>query len=363
MTDSVACIPDNLKKNYGIHVIPAANVYINDKAYIEGVDLTAEEAYAQIQKDPDSFVTSPPKPELIMSAYEELGKETDNIVFITIASALTAMNKTAGLAAKHYMENNPGKTVKVVDSRACASTEGLVVIAAAKAAQAGKSIDGVSDYAEAVRAKSGGLMMLDTLRYVYRTGRMSKMASRIVSMFNIRPINGVTDEGTVEMVDRARKRSEGLEKLLKLVDERTTDKSLYLMVTHAAAADMAEGLAQELKKRFNCLDMIVADYSPVMGYGAGPERSSLDFTPRSNSTEHSNGTREYHAENNRGTQQTGGAGGAGAVPRDKPGIPGYFVHPGGERIREKGLRLSLHLRAGRNTARRRNLSDSDNRLR
>lgn len=279
MTDSVACIPDDLKKKYGIHVIPAANIYINDKAYIEGVDLTADEAYEQIEKDPDSFVTSPPKPELIMAAYEDLGKNADNIIFITIASALTAMNKSAGLAAKLYMENNPGKNIKIIDSRACASTEGLVVIAAAKAAQAGKNMDDVAAYAEAVRAQSGGLMMLDTLRYVYRTGRMSKMASRIISMFNIRPINGVADDGTIEMVDRARKRSEGLEKLLKLVDERTTDKSLYLMVTHAAAPDMADGLVQELKKRFNCLDMIVSDYSPVMGYGAGPGAIFVGFHP------------------------------------------------------------------------------------
>ncbi len=279
MTDSVACIPGDLKKKFDIHVIPAANIYINGKAYIEGVDLTSEEAYKQIENDPDSFVTSPTKTEMIVQAFEELGKETDNIVFITIASALTALNKTAGLAAKHYMENNPGKTVKVVDSRACASTEGLVVIAAAKAAQAGKSIDGVAAYAEAVRAKSGGLMMLDTLRYVYRTGRMSKMASRIVSMFNIRPINAMTDEGTVEMVDRARKRSEGLEKLLKLVDERTTDKSLYFMVTHAAAADIAEGLANELKKRFNCLDMIISDYSPIMGFGTGPGAVFVGYHP------------------------------------------------------------------------------------
>lgn len=279
MTDSVACIPADLAAEYGIKVVPAANIFINGDAYIDGQTITAEEAYEFIQNDPDRFVTSAITPELLLSEYQALLRETDNVAFITIASALTALNKTATLAAERCMQQNPGKTIKVYDSRTCASTQGLVVLAAVKAAKAGKSLDEVIGHAEAVRNCAGGLMILDTLRYVYRTGRMSKTASKIASIFNIRPINRITDSGTLEMVDRTRKRSEGLEKLIALINEEAGSQPLHFMVCHAAVPDMADEFSEELKKRFHCLSMVISDYSPVMGYGTGPGAIFVGFHP------------------------------------------------------------------------------------
>jgi len=117
------------------------------------------------------------------------------------------------------------------------------------------------------------------LRYVYRTGRMSKTASRIVSLLNIRPINRVSDKGTLEMVGRVRKREEGLKRLLQLVRKDAGTDALHFMITHAAAAEMAERFGEELRQEFNCLSMIISDYSPVMGYGAGPGALFVGFHP------------------------------------------------------------------------------------
>ena len=72
---------------------------------------------------------------------------------------------------------------------------------------------------EEARRNTRGIMMLDTLRYVYRTGRMSKLGSRIASMFNIRPINEITEDGRVEMVDRTRNREAGLERMTEIIRE------------------------------------------------------------------------------------------------------------------------------------------------
>jgi DegV family protein with EDD domain len=279
LTDTVSCIPEDLRAKYDIALIPAANIHINGTSYVDGVDLTAEDAYRQIQNDPDSFVTSALTPAVVTEAYEKLGRETDAIVFVTISSALTALNKTAGMAAAEYMEKHPEKTIRVVDSLACAGMEGLVALAAAKAAAAGKNIDAVAEYAEKTRKQTGGLMMLDTLRYVYRTGRMSKTASRMLSMFSIRPINRITDEGTLEMEDRARKKSEGLEKLLKLIGDKVQGTPHHFLLSHAASPDTAESMREELTKRFSCLDILVSDYSPVMGYGSGPGAIFVGYQP------------------------------------------------------------------------------------
>ena len=279
MTDSVSCIPRDLAKQHQIKVVPAANILVNGEAFIDGETMSATEAYDLIKKDPDRFVTAAIQPDYLLRTYQELSNQSDKILFITLASSLSAVYKTAGLAADMLKEKAPNVEVRIWDSRACASTQGLIVLAAAKAAAQGKSLEETVGIAEKVRGKAGGMMMLDTLRYIYRTGRMSKTASRIVSLFNIKPINTITDTGTVEMVDRARKTSDGIERLIKAVAKDSGSDSLHFMVTHAAAIENAQYLVEQLKQRFNCLSMIISDYSPVMGYGAGPGALFVGYHP------------------------------------------------------------------------------------
>jgi DegV family protein with EDD domain len=268
-----------LAKEYQIKVVPAANILVNGEAYIDGETISAAEAYKLIQKDPDRFVTSAIQPDYLLRTYQELSSRANKILFITIAATLSAVNRTASLAAEMFTEKSPNIEVRILNSKACASTQGLVVLAAAKAAAQGKSMEEIVSLAEKVRAKAGGIMMLDTLRYVYRTGRMSKTASRIASLFNIKPINKITDNGTLEMIDRSRKTSDGIERLIKAVTRESVNDSMYFMVTHAAAEENAQYLADQLKKRFNCLSMIISDYSPVMGYGAGPGALFVGYHP------------------------------------------------------------------------------------
>ena len=270
MTDSVACIPPHLAAENRISVIPAANIIIGDKTYIEGVNLSAAEAYALIKKDPDNFVTSAITPGLILDEYRKLSKETRNILVITISSTLSAVFQSVELAADTFREESPDTIIRITDSKTCAGAEGLIVLAVARAAAQGMDIEQLIAMAGHLRQRTGGLMFLDTLRYIYRTGRMSKTASRIASILNIKPINRVSDDGTVEFVDRVRKRSDGFKKLIELIKKDAASESLHFMVSHANAPEIAQTFCEQLKGEFNCLSLIISDYSPVMGYGAGP---------------------------------------------------------------------------------------------
>jgi DegV family protein with EDD domain len=279
MTDTVACIPGDLAREHNIKVVPAANIMFDNKDYIDGVTLTAAEAYELIKKDPDKFLTSAVTPALLVDEYRKVAAEAQNIFFVTLSSALSAAYKTAGMAAEVFQEESPKTTIQIFDSRSCAGGQGLIVLATAKAANKGQSMDRVASVAEQARQKTNSFMMLDTLRYVYRTGRMSKLGSRIASMFNIKPINRVTGEGKLEMVDRTRNRDDGLEILIELTQKHTKTDSLHFMLSHAAAPEMAEKFSGMLQKKFNCLSLIISDYSPVMGYGAGPGAIFVAFHP------------------------------------------------------------------------------------
>ena len=279
MTDTVAGIPKELAKEYQIKVVPAAYIVFDGTTYIEAVTINAMEAYQLLRKDPDKFSTSAISPGYLLDVYRELSAKTQDILFITLSSSLSAVSKMASSALEIFQQESPRTTIRILDSKTVSSGQGLVVLAAAKAAAQGISLDQVASYAEKVRQKTGTLMMLDTLRYAYRTGRISKTSSRIAAMFGIKPISRVSDEGTVDYIGRVRKREAGMKQMLELIKEEAKTDSLHFMVMHADAPAIAEKFSELLKQKFNCLSMIISDYSPVMGYGAGPGALSVGFHP------------------------------------------------------------------------------------
>jgi len=279
MTDSVAGIPKNLAEEYRIKVIPAANIIYNGNTYIDGVTLSVSDAYELIKKDPDRFTTSALTPGYILEEYQQLSTKTKDIFHITLSSALSAGFKTAGLAVEMLNKESPQTNLRVFDSKTVAGAQGLIVLEAAKAAMQGLSLDQVADIAEQTRQKTKGIMMLDTLRYVYRTGRMSKLASRVASLFNIKPINRMTEEGILEFADKVRNRKDGYKKLIELIKVEAKTDSLHFMVMHANAPEMADDFIKLLRQEFNCLRVLISDYSPVMGYGAGPGALFVGFHP------------------------------------------------------------------------------------
>lgn len=279
MTDSVACIPKELAEEHQIKVVPAANIMFDGQTYIDGVTISAAEAYQLLRKDPDRFVTSAITPGQLMEVYRQLSARSQEILFITLASVLSAVFKTANLAADIFKSESSQTTIRVSDSRAVAGTQGLVVLAVAKAVAQGFDLDRVASLVQQVRQKAGGVMMLDTLRYVYRTGRMSKLGARIVSLLNIKPINRLSEEGKIVFVDRVRKREDGYKRLLGLIRDEAGTDALHFMITHADAPEMAERFSELLKQNFNCLSVSISDFSPVMGYGAGPGALFIGFHP------------------------------------------------------------------------------------
>jgi DegV family protein with EDD domain len=282
MTDSVASIPIKLAKEYDIKVVPAAHIYYDGNEYIDGITLSAAEAYQLIKQDPDRFVTSAIKPAFLLEQYTEISKTVQKILFITLSSSLSASNKTAQLAAEHFMEKSPEINIKVVDSKTVSGAQGLIVLTVAKAAKRGLKMDELISFAEQVRQQTQGVMLLDTLRYVYRTGRMSKLGSRIASMFNIKPVNKINQEGKVEMIDRTRNTEDGLEIMVNYIKQNTRTNSLHFMISHADALDIANTFSNMLKQQFDCLSVIISEYSPVMGYGAGPGAIFVGFQPEIN---------------------------------------------------------------------------------
>jgi DegV family protein with EDD domain len=279
MTDSVSGMSKEIAQQYGIKLIPAVNINISGKLYLDGVDITPDEAYRLIQKDPDSFKANTLRPGYLVDRFKEFSSESNQGVFITFASSLSTTNKIIGMAADLIKKEMPQVDIRVIDSKTAAGAQGLMAIAAAKAANAGASLDQIVKFVTEARPKIGGIMLLDTLRYVYRTGRYSKTTAMLASILQIKPINKIKADGTFDVVDKVRKRADGFKRLIELIKQDTGTTSLHFMVSHAAAPEIAEEFIQILKGQFNCLSIAVSEYSPIMGYASGPRCIFVGYHP------------------------------------------------------------------------------------
>ncbi len=279
MTDTVSGISSELAREYGIRVVPGANIVYDGKLYADGVDITPEQAYQYLQKAPDKFSAATLNPSYLLEIYREVVKQTNDIVFITFSSMMSAANKIANVAADLLKKEQPQVNIRVIDSKTAASPLALLAIDAAKGARAGMDLDRVANLVIETRKKTGGLMLLDTLRYVYRTGRYSRTSAMIASLLQIKPINRVKLDGTMEVVDKVRKRQDGYRRLIELIKEEAGTNSLHFVVSHAASPEIADEFIQLLRTEFNCLSMGITEYSPIMGYASGPRCLFVGFHP------------------------------------------------------------------------------------
>ena len=279
VTDTVACLPKALADEQGIRIVPASQITYDGKTYIEGVNISAREAYDIMEKNPESFVTAAVTPGILLSEFRTIAKDYNSILFITISSALSAVSQAATVVSDTFRKELPNVEIQIVDSKTCAGAEGLIVLAAAKAANKGMGLHLVADVAVHVRGTTGGFIYFDTLRYTYHTGRMSKQAARVVSMLNIKQVSRMSDRGTMEPVAKVRTRADGINKIVELIKKEAGTDTLHFMVSHADAPDTAQILVDQLQKEFKCLSMIVSDYSLGLGCSTGPGAMFVGFHP------------------------------------------------------------------------------------
>ena len=267
VTDSIACLSDEMVERYKIEIVPI-RLLVQGKVYRDSLDITPSEAYELFLQDPESFTTSPASPGHYLEAFHEASKRARNILCVTLSSKLSTGYDMARMAKEGAKSELPNTSIEVFDSQTVTAAEGFVALAAARAATEGKDLAELIRVAEEVRDKVTFLILLDTIRHVYRTGRIPKVASQVGSMLNIRPIL-TCSSGLVRFKGIARSREQGINRLLEIMRDKAAKSLVHIAVMHAYASDEAEKLKERISSEFNCAELWVTEFSPVMGYATG----------------------------------------------------------------------------------------------
>ena len=275
VTDSVACLPRELVEQYGIGIVPV-NFYFGDKVYRDWVDITPSEAYELFLKDPTAYKTSGMSPADCLETYRQASNHSTDILCVTISSKLSVIYNAALEARELARDELPRISIEVVDSQTATAAEGFVALAAARAAEAGKSLTEVVKVAERVRDKVYVVALMDTIRYVYRSGRIPKMAARAGSLLSIKPVLTIAS-GAVRFKGAVRNREHGIERVIKIAKDKAGEKPVHMAVMHAYAPEDAEKLKERVSAEFNCAELWITEFSPVMGYACGTGTLGVAF--------------------------------------------------------------------------------------
>jgi len=267
VTDSIACLTEELVQEYKIGIVPIM-LLVQGKIYRDMLDITPDQAYELFLQDPESFNTSPASPGHYLEAYREASKQAENILCITLSSKLSTGYDMARVAKEQAETELPQTSIEILDSQSVTAAEGFIALAAARAADAGKSFTEVIRVAEEIKDRVSFLLVLDTIRHVYRTGRIPKIAAQVGSMLNIRPIL-TSSSGLVRFKGIVRNREQGINRILQVMREKVGQSPVHVAVMHAYAPDEAERLKERISSEFNCAELWVTGFSLVMGYATG----------------------------------------------------------------------------------------------
>jgi DegV family protein with EDD domain len=268
VTDSCSDITPQLAREFGITVVP---LYVNfgNETYRDNVDLTTEEFYRKLETSKIHPTTSTVTPADFAELFDKLAEETKEILAITPSDKFSATYAVA-LQSKAIVGRD--YRIEVIDSRAGAGAQMLLVISAAKMAQSGANLDQIVDWIWRAIPRVHIRMSSDTLEYLRRGGRIGKAQAFLGSLLKVNPVkvNPVVEirSGAIFPIARARNRAQAMDFLVNFVKGFSDVEAVA--IEDATTSDDLETLAERLKNVVPPERIYRSKVSPVVGAYVGP---------------------------------------------------------------------------------------------
>ena len=263
VTDSIADLPSRVVQELGITVVPLI-IHFGSKAYRDGVDMSADQFYVQLQESKVFPTTSTPPPQAFADVYDSLAANAQEIVVITLSARLSGTYEAA-LQGRTLKSKNC--RVEVIDSQAAAMAQGLIVMKAAQAALAGATVNEIREIVEHHKPRAELLAAFDTLEYLRRGGRIGAAKAYLGSMLNVNPLITLKG-GVVKPAGRTRSRAKAIDQLYEFAAGYSSIDEM--VVENTACPEEAEDLIERLAAVFPKERIYRSKMTPVIGAHTGP---------------------------------------------------------------------------------------------
>ena len=273
VTDSTAYIPQDLVKQYKIHVAPQQIIWGTD-TFRDGVDMQPDQFYERLKNSKENPRTSQASPGVFKELYTEALSHSDALLVIVLSSSLSQTYNSAMLA-KNDM---PNAKIEIVDTRTTSMAMGFMCLTAARLLAQGKSLEEAKKKVENMIPMANLIFTVDTLDYLHRGGRIGGAARFIGNALNFKPVLNVK-EGKVDPLERVRTKKKAVEYIINVVAERVSGKGeLRLAAVHANAEAEAKELLETAATRLKPVEKMVTALSPAVGAHTGPGTVGLAYS-------------------------------------------------------------------------------------
>ncbi|MCR3906051.1 MAG: DegV family protein [Tenericutes bacterium] len=257
-----------------IRILRSVIHFGTDESYDDFVQMDAKTFYERISKDPNDIPkTSYVSPGRMIEIFEELEKEGyEEALVITISSQLSGLYEAVKRVAKDV-----NLKVTVFDSLTLAYAEAYMVLEAHRLVEEGKSVEDIIKYLEKIRDNDCVYVAVDTLLYLVKNGRLSKLQGTLGTMLQLKPLLVLGDDGKVQSLEKIRTTHKAQQRVLEKYIEDTKDLNVLTFISHAHNEEAVQWFKDEIKKVFPERDVISAYLTPVVGAHTGPKGIGLGY--------------------------------------------------------------------------------------
>jgi DegV family protein with EDD domain len=277
VTDSSAYIPEEALGGLNIPVIPLWLIWGDDR-FRDGVDIDPPAFYRRLRKAETFPTTSQPSAGEFVDFFRRVAadSDTDTIVGVYISSGISGTIASAEAAKPQVPELN----ITIIDSFSTSMGLGFIVLAAARVAAAGGSLEEVIAAAARTRKNMNVLFAVDTLEYLHRGGRIGGAKRLLGTALNIKPLLHLED-GRVEPLAQVRTKRKAVARMLAVAEKRLDGKPMAeAAVIDVASPHEGDAVAEQVRERFGVSTVYRTPVSPVIGAHAGPGTIGLGFYPQ-----------------------------------------------------------------------------------
>ena len=271
VTDSSSDMPRDVAAQYGISVIPQKVIFGTEELR-GGVDITGDEFYRRVSTSPTLPTTSQASAGEFKELYESIAGDADGIVSVHVSGALSGTVNSARSGGDEAEIDCP---VEVVDSLQAGMGTGLVAIAAAKAANDGGDLQAVVSAAEDAASRCETYVLLDTLEYLVKGGRVGKARAMVATLLKIKPMI-ILREGIVDELGKERSHRKGMARLRRVTEDFAPLDELC--VNYTTTPDEARAFADQLQSLLpEGKEPLIAQIGPAVGTYTGPSAIGISL--------------------------------------------------------------------------------------
>ena len=275
VVDSCSSLPRELVDDLPFFVAPH-ELAVGQRTFLDGVDIDPDEFYRLVKTSSSPPTTSGPRPSTFLDAFRRASLVAKDVLCLTLSMNFSSTYDSAISASRIAHSELPDINIQVIDSRTAAGAEGFIALNAARAAREGADIGQVVTGVQELIPNVNLLAFLDTLYYLGRSGRVPRIAAWAGSMLGFKPLCELR-LGEARLLDRPRSRRKAMHRMLAVMSSRIGSKPVHVNVMHAQAAEDASILLEKINGEFDCREIFVSEFTPVMGAHLGPGLIGVAF--------------------------------------------------------------------------------------